>query len=363
MKVNVVQRKDTGQYRVKMRAKDEQGTWVTKWVRGSFHTRLEAEACKSQLEANAAKGNVTTLDRSTVSGYVEEWLTTRQQMGAIEASSAMSYRTQLKRVLNHIGQLPLATLTSKDIQAAYSKMMVLVSPHSASLAHRIFQCAIRDAVKSGRLLADPFIRVEPPRAKKVRKKTTLSTEQVMALGEAHRGTQLGMLIELLSVSGMRVGEAVALRWMDLDFTRQRVSIERNLALLPAGGSYIKAPKTEAGHRTIALPPDTMTRLRHWRGTATDDALVFPSSYPRYWTRAVTRAMAAAGLGQFSTHDLRHAHATFLLRHANPKAVSKRLGHSDVKITLNTYAHVFEEDDDALGGLAGGLVGQKGNGHD
>jgi integrase len=357
MRVNVVQRKDTGQFRVKMRAKDEAGTWVTKWVKGAFLSRQEAEACKAQLEASAARGNVTTLDRSSVAGYVEEWLGTRQAMGQIEASSAYSYRTMLKRVLDHLGDLPLATLTGRDIQAAYTKMMVAVSPQSASLAHRIFQCAIRDAVKTGRLLADPFLRVEPPRAKKVRKKTTLTAEQVAAFVEAHRGTQLGLLIELLAVSGMRVGEACALQWQDFDWAKQRVSIERNLALLPNNGSYVKAPKTEAGMRVVALPPDTVARLREVEGKATDT--VFPSPYPRFWTRTITRALAAAGMGQFSTHDLRHAHATFLLRHANPKAVSKRLGHSDVKITLNTYAHVFEEDDDALGGLAGGLVGQKG----
>lgn len=358
MHVNVVQRKDNGKFRVKVRTRNETtGTWATRWVPGSFFTRQEAEACKRNVEANAAVGAGEHLDRSTVAGYVEEWLTIRQQMGKIEASSAFSYRTMLKRVTDHIGDLPLATLSSKDIQAAYARMMAQVSPQSASLTHRIFQRAIRDAIKGGRLLADPFTRVEPPRAKPVRKKTTLTAEQVNDFVLAHRGTHLGLLIELLAVSGMRVGEAVALRWGDIDFDRNRVNIERNLALSGSGTGYFKAPKTEAGARTIALPPTTVAALQGWRGGADAGALVFPSPEPRHWTRAVIRALQRAGLGQFSTHDLRHAHATFLLKQVpNPKLVSKRLGHSDVKITLNTYAHVFEGDDEELGGLAAGLIG-------
>lgn len=354
MRVNVVKRKETGQYRVKMTAKDETGRWVTRWVKGGFPTEQQALAKKVEIEANALRGNIETLDSSSVAAYVHEWLNLRLSMGQIEASSHWTYQTALKRVLNVIGHLPLATLTAQDIQTAYTKITATKGRSAAAGAHVVFQQAIKAAVKSGRLLADPFPRVEPPRKPKTNKATTLSMDEVHAFLAEHQGTPLGDLMEILSVSGLRVGEACALQWRDFDFARNKIRVERNIGMLKNGKCYVKAPKTQSGFRTVSIPPETMAKFKAKAGKPSD--FVFGTTAPRTWSRRLIKLMKRAGLEQFTTHDLRHAHATFLLKHTpNPKIVSKRLGHSDVKITLAVYAHVFEGDDEELGTLAANLL--------
>lgn len=354
MRVNVVHRKETGQYRVKITAKDETGRWITRWVKGGFPTEQHARAKKAEIEANAARGNIDTLDSASVGVYVQEWLDLRLAMGQIEASSHWTYQTALKRVLPHLGHLPLATLTGQDIQAAYAKITATKGRSAAAGAHVVFQNAIRDAVKAGRLLADPFTRVEPPRKPKTRKSTTLTMDEVHAFVAHHAGSPMGTLIELLAVSGLRVGEACALQWRDLDFATNKLRVERNIGALKNGKSYVKTPKTQSGFRTVSIPPETMARLKLKLGKPSE--FVFGTTAPRTWSRRLTKAMRQNGLEAFTTHDLRHAHATFLLKHTpNPKIVSKRLGHSDVKITLAVYAHVFEGDDEELGSLAAHLL--------
>lgn len=355
MRVNVVRRGDTGLYRVKVTAKDPNtGRSAVQWIRGSFASKHEAEMHKATLEANAQRKNITALDRSSVAGFCEEWNDLRHAMGKIEASTHGSYRVLLRRVLTFIGDLPLATLTAADVQTAYNKMVLQYGRSAAANAHIIFKMALKDAHKTGRLLADPFDRVEPPRGKKVRKQTTLSAEQVADLVALHEGTEMGLMLELLATSGLRIGEATALQWQDFDFAKNTIHVSRSLGCMAGNKLYLKTPKSEAGVRTISIAPETMARFQSIARTGSE--FVFSEPDPRSWGRRVIYAMGRAGLGQFTTHDLRHAHATFLLKQVpNPKLVSKRLGHSDVRITLGIYAHVMEGDDDELAELATGLI--------
>lgn len=354
MRVNVVKRRETGQYRVKITAKDNSGRWVTRWLKGGFPTEQQALAKKAEVEANAARGNIETLDSSSVAAYVQEWLDMRLAMGKIEASSHWTYQTNLKRVLRLLGHLPLATLSGADIQAAYSKILATKGLSALAGAHRVFQQAIKAAVKQGRLLADPFLRVEPPRTPKRHKATTLKMDEVHAFLAQQQGTMLGNLIELLSVSGLRVGEACALQWRDFDFAANKLRVERGMGTLRNGAFYLKSPKTASGFRTITLPQETVTKFKALAGKPGE--FVFGPTASRTWSRRIIKEMKRFGLEQFTTHDLRHAHATFLLKHTpNPKIVSRRLGHSDVKITLAVYSHVFEGDDEELGALSGHLL--------
>lgn len=354
MRVNVVKRKESGQYRVKVTAKDETGRWTTRWVKGGFHTEQQALAKKAEIEATAYHGQITTLDRTTVAGYLDEWLELREATSTIESSTAWSYRNILKRVSKHIGHLPLATLTSQDVQKAYLRIVAEKGASAAKHAHVVFQRAIRDALRDGRILSDPLLRVQAPQAKQHTKLTTLDAAQSAHLIAATAGTETGRIIHLLLATGMRIGEVAALQWGDLDFAKSKIKVQRSMARIRGGGVYLKAPKTVSGRRTISVPPEVMALFAPFKGKTTDS--VFKGQKVAALGSKVRIAMAKAGLSEFSTHDLRHAHATFLLKHAsNPKTVSKRLGHSDVKITLGIYAHVLDGDDEELGAIAAGLL--------
>ena len=158
------------------------------------------------------------------------------------------------------------------------------------------------------------------------------------------------------MTGMRRGEAIGLRWSDVDLEAGRLAVRR--ALIPSGREVIVSePKTAKGRRVIAIDPGAVEILktqaarqldeqREWDDAWVDSGLVFtaengaaldPESVSRYWRQAVKKAM----LPRIRMHDLRHTHATLALQAGvHPKVVSERLGRATVSITLDTYSHAI-----------------------
>jgi integrase len=161
-------------------------------------------------------------------------------------------------------------------------------------------------------------------------------------------------------TGARLGELLALRWSDIDFVAETLSVQRSLDYPSlAEGPSFRSPKTARGRRLIALAADTITVLREQRATQlekrlraaaawNEGGLVFSDALGnpcRKFTvsRAVSRCAADLGLKGLRFHDLRHSAATLMLMAGvHPKVVSERLGHSTIAITLDTYSHVIPE---------------------
>jgi integrase len=154
---------------------------------------------------------------------------------------------------------------------------------------------------------------------------------------------------------MRLGELLGLRWRDVDLGLASLSVVQALYKRNSVCEIIK-PKSSAGQRRIALSPTLVLLLRQHRATQdaqrillgnhlNDDDLVFahPDGSPLdpgTVTHTFTRVLKNAGLPHIRFHDLRHTHATLMLKAGvHPKIVSERLGHANIGITLDTYSHV------------------------
>jgi integrase len=175
----------------------------------------------------------------------------------------------------------------------------------------------------------------------------------------------------IAFTGMRRGEAIGLRWVDVDLENRRLSVRR--ALIPINREVIVSePKTVKGRRVVALDPATIEVLKaqsarqlseqdDWDEGWTDSGLVFtaengaaldPESVSRYWRQAVKKSM----LPRIRLHDLRHTHATLALQAGiHPKVVSERLGHANISITLDTYSHAIPAIQEEVAALIAGLV--------
>jgi integrase len=165
-------------------------------------------------------------------------------------------------------------------------------------------------------------------------------------------------------SGMRQGELFGLHWSEVDFNSDAVLVTRSLEEL-SGHQRMKDVKTKSSRRRIKLTPRTITALNRHRQQMLSDGrdvkagpvflnadggLIFKSSF-RTWSflKVLGRAklLDESGRAQIRFHDLRHTCATLLLSAGeNAKVVSERLGHSSIKITLDTYAHVMPGMQDA-----------------
>lgn len=144
----------------------------------------------------------------------------------------------------------------------------------------------------------------------------------------------------LFFTGMRKGEARALSVDDLDVEKGIITINKSMRKYK---SSLKAPKTPAGNRKIKIDANTLEMLKplkqHEKWLFGDYK---PISRDRV-DRAFKYGIEKSGVKKIRIHDLRHSHASFLItKHANIIAVSRRLGHSSINMTLNTYAHLMAD---------------------
>jgi integrase len=158
------------------------------------------------------------------------------------------------------------------------------------------------------------------------------------------------------MTGMRRGELVGLRWVDIDLRAGRVNVAQAATMVGTSVRYGE-PKTRTSRRSIALDSGTVAALKvhrkrqledrlAWGEAWTDTGLVFTHEdgralMPPHVTRMFGRLVAGAGLPELTLHGLRHSHITALLRTGQPiRVVSARAGHSSPAITLSVYAHVM-----------------------
>ncbi|WP_456265317.1 MULTISPECIES: tyrosine-type recombinase/integrase [unclassified Bacillus (in: firmicutes)] len=154
-------------------------------------------------------------------------------------------------------------------------------------------------------------------------------------------------------TGMRQGELLGLRWKDIDFKHKRLSVKQEMSH-DAREMYLGA-KAEAGNRSIDLGNKALEVLKEHRAKQEEEKVKYADIYkdqdlvfctlhgtPMNPSNIRNRIMIpATGITKIRFHDLRHTCATILLLNVTPvKSVSERLGHSNIKVTLQTYALVL-----------------------
>lgn len=264
-----------------------------------------------------------------------------------------------------VGAIALDRLKPTDIEAM---IVGLRSGMASSTVYKVFmvlRLSLDDAVRDGLLAVNPMQKVRPPaiESEEVRH---LSADEVGLLFTALQGSQYEAIVRLLAFSGLRKGEAIGLRWVDVDFDRRTFKV-----VLTLSGFGPTEPKTKKSRRTLEMSEYLTTLLETQRMKQLEDRVraadvwtetgyVFTSETgtpldPRNTLRAVTKAGEKAGLGHLNVHTLRHSVATMLLEAGvHDKAVADILGHSDTRMTAR-YAHTSDRyAREAMSGLAAAL---------
>jgi integrase len=271
-----------------------------------------------------------------------------------------------KHILPTLGGVKLQKLTPVMINALYAQLLRDgkvcgsggLSANSVRRVHATLHRALNDAVRWDRLFRNPCDAADPPRlgAEREEKTHAWTNLELRKFLDTVKNERLYPLWLTLAMTGLRRGEALALRWVDVDLDRARLSVRRSL--VPINGTVeVHEPKTSRGRRLVALDPFTVSVLKAWGrrqkeehlewGPAwTDSGLLFTRAdgkliHPERVSKAFRAAVKKNGLPQIHLHDLRHTHATLALEAGvHPKVVSDRLGHSTVAITLDIYSHVI-----------------------
>lgn len=315
-----------------------------------------------RAEAELAAG---TFGREELSfgTFYKRWMASKHNL---KPSTRVSYEQTFRlHILPAFSGKGLEQITPLDVQAWIDTLTATgMNPSTVARCFRYFRGCMKQAEAWELVNRAPTIKINLPR-KDNDELQFLDVDDILRLLEAARQPE-SVLFAVLAMSGLRPGEALALRWRDVDFQMRAIKVTR--AWNYHGG--FQEPKTTTSRRAVPLIDalaDVLRDYYHGNGhPALDDLLfTFDGSKPLDPANVRKRfpeALDAAGLKRVTIHSLRHSYASLLLSYgASVKAVQNALGHSSATMTLNVYGHLMpsEIDNAALARMSHGLTGAEG----
>jgi integrase len=341
--------------------------------------RQQAEAKLRERLAEIDKGTFAEPSKMTVLTYLRDWLDKciKPPMRAAE-----TYRVYKGFIDTHIASSALATVPLQKLRGTHieryyaDRLAAGLSSPSVIVHHAMLSGALKKATKERLLARNPMADVDAkpkltPDHDGAKRHCWDADEASAFLTEAQQeDAQTAAFFALALDSGARKGELFGLRWEDVDLDAAQVRIDRQMYChLPAAEADFGPTKTKRG-RTVAIGAQTVALLRTHRRTQSelkmrnrdtyhDLDLVFareyrvpgkvggelgdPMSASVLAEDAFRRVAKRANVRKIKFHGLRHTSATLLLRaNVPPHVVARRLGHSQVTTTLETYAHVLPD---------------------
>lgn len=330
--------------------------WLVRWRdpagdqrSRSFHRKKDAETYAASITTDIRTGNYIdpSAGKITVGDWLDIWLTA---LGYLKESSRA--RT-LSVVETHIrprwGTTPLTAITHAAVQQWVSELGTRLSARSVRKVHGTLLQLLTWAVKDGRLARNPAEDIRLPRPPLADHRYLNHSEVAMLAKECG---DYATLVRFLAYTGLRWGEASALRTRRVDLARRRVDIAESVTEVD-GRLVWGTPKTHA-RRAVPLPRFLARDLAPWMEGRRPDDVLFPA--PRGGVLRVRNfrrnvfdpASRRLGLDGFHPHLLRHTAASLAIASgADVKVVQLMLGHSTATLTLDLYGHLFPDKLDEL----------------
>ena len=295
------------------------------------------------------------LGRRALAEVVEDWYASAAP--SLKPKTRASYRGLIQvRILPYLGRRQVASLMPSDIQTWVNELTVAgLSSSRVRQAHIVLGMALDAAVHDGIIVRNPARRsgVKLPKLER-RQPIFLEPEHVARIAEACP-EPYDLLVRLLGTTGLRWGEAAALRRRSVDLPGRKLLVSESLA--EVGGEMTFGSTKNHAERDIPLTPSLAAALEaHLDARVRTDleALVFtspkghPLRYANFRREIWIPALRSAKVPRIGLHVLRHSAASAMIRAgASPKALQTILGHQSAGFTLSVYGHVFEQDMAAL----------------
>jgi integrase len=324
-------------YRVTARITDDEGTSK----RLTFYGPTAAQALDKMRVARkrVKQGKPASDARLTLGTWLEEWSAGPLEYSNRKETTKDAYRYMLRHVQS-------ATISTKELRR--------VLPNDLNK----FFSGIKTSGLSSATIAKIFAGLKLAFKDETVEAKFLTIEQTRKLVEAAKENRLYVAIKLIAETGLRRGEALGLRWEDIDFEKGKIHVRHTLAR-SKNGLYLTPPKTKASRRVLDIAPSLADLLRSHKIAQDEEARSAANKFlnkefifatrtgepvdPRNLQRSVALACKKAGLDTVGPHTLRHSAATTMLEAGVPiHIVSRILGHSKINITVDIYGHVSDE---------------------
>jgi integrase len=310
----------------------------------SFKRKSDAERWVTQQRSLIVQGDWTdpARGRITVGEYILAWLDSRTDLKP-KTRHQYSFLLTL-HILPAWRTVPLAKVTFEELSQWVAGLSLSgLGPSGVRQSVFVMSAALDHAVRSGRIRSNPARGLGLPRPKR-RDYVYLTHGQVLAL--ADEAGRWRLLILVLAYTGLRWGEATALRVCDIDFDRRRIDVSR--AFSDVGGRVVLGTPKSHQSRTVPIPRFVAAELAAAVESKRPDELVFTmrgGSVVRLsnWRGAVfVPARSRAGLSdRFRIHDLRHTAASLMIQAGYPpKMLQEIMGHASITTTLDLYGHLY-----------------------
>jgi len=317
-----------------------------------FTTKRDAQTFANDVEVKKLTGDyiAPTLGKITVDELSADWLARKKQ------ATAQSHYRMLESAYRVHVKPKWGPVAVADIGVVSIESWVTAMTRSGSGATTVVRSVgvlsgiLGDAVKARRLAGNPAKGIDNLPRKAGKRRVYLSADDVRRL--ADESGEHRTLVLLLAYTGLRWGEAVALKVRDVQFLRRRIAVSENAVQL--GVDHAVGPTKGREDRSVPVPTFVLDELSvECQGKAPGD-LVFPGNDGGYLPRPKSSggwfsgAVKRAGVQTVTPHDLRHSCASLAVSAgANVLALARMLGHKDPSVTLKVYADLFDDDLDVV----------------
>ena len=337
-----------------------------KTTRRGFETKKQAQRACNQLLAEFDADTWTAMqfhsntEPTTFKEVAELWLTSYKL--TVQDSTYKNTKTAIKRYLYpKFGDRPIANITRLECQQAVNDWYMRYSALGAltGKASRIFKYAITmDIIDHNPM--ESVIKPKKDTHKRIKVYTKQDFNTLMKYlknnQNEYRSHFMYTLLRLLFYTGLRINEALALEWSDIDFKAKTLNIDKTLKLVD-NKLTVGKPKTKASVAVLPIDNQTLRILKTWRAYKkksrleiglTDEPPIFSSLkgdwiYASNVHRHLKKVTKNAGVPFYGVHVTRHTHASFLIEAgANLKEVQTRLRHGSITMTMDVYGHLSKE---------------------
>lgn len=332
-------------------------------TRRGFKTKRDAKIAEARLQAEMLDSHLLNNNIISYKEVYNLWM--NQYKNTVRTSTLLRVECQFKKqILPKFGHLPIRKITVAYCQKVVNEWVKTYA--SAKNLQTYTSLIFEYALKINVTKFNPFSAIQPPKIKKeVREETELyytkdELKQFLSLVESD--IQYHTMFRILAFTGLRRGELLALTWDDIDLNKETLTVSKTLAQNKA----VNPPKTKKSARTISLDKTTINILRKWKHYQISNLLCygFNANKPEQLVFSLTSNNKHMNLDcmrrkikeiskkynfkEIKVHGFRHTHCSLLFESgATIQEVQERLGHEDIKTTMNIYAHVTEKQRDQV----------------
>lgn len=353
MAKEIIKRAENGTYyfRANLGYHPVTGKQIQKYKSG-FKTKKEAKEEYSKLILASAEELAVDKEQPTFKTFVEDiylpWYKTQ-----VKESTYKNRYSTIQKHFAYFYRKKVNEIEPIHVQTWQLKLAKEFSPNYVRIVQGMLAVAFDRAIILGLCERNPARMVGNVKSKKVKVDFWTLEEFQKVISLLYKGDYyehyLFISFWLLFMTGMRIGEAAALQWDDIDFETGLLSITKTLYYKSMTEYKFVEPKTQASKRTIVIDEDTIKELKEWKEVQQKvlKDCNFVISYSGIPTskhtlpRALEKLAGLADIHRIKIHALRHSHASLLISMGeNPLIIKDRLGHEKIQTTLGTYGHLY-----------------------